>query len=89
MHGAHKSRNVPRGVDHPQYKNGSWTKETLEENRISKCRLALLEQVGWHLKMFTGTKTRGKKPKGFPVLDLTNPEQLATAIALTLKENTP
>ena len=84
VHGSHRSRNVPRCVNHPQYKNGAWTKEALEENRMARCRLAMLEQIGWHLKMFAGTKTRGKKPKGFLPLDLNDPEQLTLTVVKAL-----
>ena len=40
----------------------------------------MLEQIGWHLKMLAGTKTRGKKAKGFLPLDLNDPEQLTLAV---------
>lgn len=84
MHGAHRSKNVPRGQSHPQYRNGEWTKEALEGNRAARCRLAMLEQIGWHFNMFIGEKTRGKKPQGFLYLDLTDPEQLEQAVLMTL-----
>jgi hypothetical protein len=44
----------------------------------------MLEQIGWHLKMFSGTKTRGKKPKGFVPLDLNGPEQLTLDVVKVL-----
>jgi hypothetical protein len=34
--------------------------------------------------MFSGTKTRGKKPRGFLPLDLNDPEQLTLAIVKAL-----
>ena len=84
VHGSHRSRNVPRGVNHPQYKNGAWTKGVLEENRITRSRLTMLEQISSHLKMFSGTKTRRKKPIGFLPLDLNDPEQLTLAMVKAL-----
>ena len=75
---------VMRGENHPQYKNGAWTKEALEENQLARCRLATLEQIGWHLKMFVGAKTRGRRPKGFLPLDLNDPEQLSLTLVKAL-----
>ncbi len=86
MHGAHRSRNVPRGQNHPQFKNGEWTKEVLESYRAARCRLAMLEQIGWHLNMFIGQKTRGKKPKRFIHFDLNDPAQLTLAVVKALKK---
>ena len=80
VHGSYRSRNVPRGVNHPQYKNGAWTKGVLEENRMTRSRLAMLEQISSHLKIFSGTKTRRKKPRGFLPLDLNDPEQLTLTL---------
>jgi hypothetical protein len=85
VHGSHRSRNVPRGVNHPQYKNGAWTKEALEESRMARCRLAMLEQIGWYLQMFVGIKTRGKKPYGYQKFDLNDGTQLAQAVLKVLK----
>lgn len=84
MHGAHKSRNVPKGVMHKRYTKGEKTKEVLEENRKARCRLAMLEQIGWHLKMFTGTRTRGRKPKGYSPLDLNDSKQSSLTIVKAL-----
>lgn len=84
MHGAHKSTNVLRGVDHPQYRHGNRTQESQVQNSEAISRVAMLEQIGWHLKMFTGTKTRGRKANGFLRLDLNNPEQMVIAILKTL-----
>ena len=85
MHGAHKSRNVLRGVDHPQYKNGNRTNESQKENSACLARLRMLEQIGWHIKMFAGVKTRGRKPNGYIKLNLDEPLQLAIAITKTLE----
>lgn len=86
IHGAHKSRNVLRGKDHPHYLNGNRTKEAEAENSAALTRLGMLEQIGWHLNMFSGKKTRGRKPNGYLELDLNDPEQLALAIKISAKK---
>ena len=86
MHGAHKSKNVLRGADHPQYRNAGQTKAERQERSQKSLQFALLEQLGWHLNMFIGQKTRGKKPKGFIHLDLNDPAQLSFAMVKALKK---
>ena len=83
MHGAHKSRNVLRGADHPQYTNGDRTIESQKENSASLTRLRMLEQIGWHIKMFTGSKTHGRRPNGYIQLDLNDPLQIGIAVLMT------
>ena len=83
MHGAHKSRNVLRGGDHQQYTNGNRTIESQKENSACLARLRILEQIGWHIKMFTGVKTRGRKPNGYIQLDLNDPLQMGLAVLMT------
>ncbi len=86
MHGAHKSRNVLRGVNHPQYRNGERTRESDEEHRKSSTILLTLRDIGDHIKLFNGDYTRGRKPKGYVKYDMNDPEQLALAILATLRE---
>ena len=83
MHGAHKSRNVLRGADHSQYTNGNRTIESQKKNSASLTRLRMLEQIGWHIKMFTGSKTRGRRPNGYIQLDLNDPLQMGLAVLMT------
>jgi hypothetical protein len=83
MHGAHKSKNVLQGAMHPQYKNAGHTKLERQERSDRSLRIALIEQLGWHLKMFTGTKTRGRKPTGYRSMDLSNPNELSEIILKT------
>ena len=83
MHGAHKSRNVLRGADHSQYTNGNRTIESQKENSASLTRLRMLEQIGWHIKMFTGSKTRGRRPNGYLQLDLNDPLKMGLAVLMT------
>lgn len=78
MHGAHKSRNVLRGANHPQYRNGERTRESEEEHRKSSTILLTLRDIGDHI--------RGRKPKGYVKYDMNDPEQLALAILATLRE---
>ncbi len=83
MHGAHKSRNVLHGKDHPQYKHGDRTKEAQENNSEALTRIRMLEQIGWHIEMFVGTKIRGRKPNGYIKLNLNDPLHMLIAIAKT------
>jgi hypothetical protein len=86
MHGAHKSRNVLRGANHPQYRNGERTKKSEEEHRKSSTILLILRDIGDHIKLFNGDHTRGRKPKGYVKYDMNDPEQLALAVLATLKK---
>ena len=86
MHGAHKSRNVLRGVSHPQYRNGERTRESEEENRKSSTVLLTLRDIGDHINLFQGDYTRGRKPKGYVKYDMNDPKQLDLAILATLRE---
>jgi hypothetical protein len=79
MHGAHKSRNVLRDEGHPQYKKGNRTKKAQRNNSKALTRLRMLEQIGWHIKMFIGTKTRGRKPNGYMKLNLDDPLHMLIA----------
>jgi hypothetical protein len=85
MHGAHKSKNVLRGVNHPQYKTGE---ETLEAKAIRSEKSEMfryLTDIGNHCKLFyKEIKTRGRPPSGYEKLDLNDPEQLVLAIMKTL-----
>jgi hypothetical protein len=80
MHGAHKSRNVLRGVDHPQFRHGNRTKEAQQNNSEALTRIRMLEQIGRHIKMFVGSQTRGRKPNGYMKLNLNNPLHMVIAI---------
>ena len=85
MHGAHKSRNVLRGVDHPRYKNGERSKAVEAEIRKKSTLLRYLVDVGNHVELFyKQLKTNGRPPLGYTQLDLKDPEQLALAIMRTL-----
>uniref|UniRef100_UPI0040471047 hypothetical protein n=1 Tax=Polynucleobacter sp. TaxID=2029855 RepID=UPI0040471047 len=86
MHGAHKSRNVLRGENHPQYRSGERTKESEEKQRKSSIILLTLRDIGDHINLFNGGYTRGRKPKGYVKYYMDDPEQLALAILATLRE---
>ena len=89
MHGAHKSRNVLRGVTHPQYKNGRNTKQAKERHQETATKLHFLEDLGHHIKMFhkDAARTRGRKPNGYLKLNLNDTNQLALAILKTIKDS--
>ena len=86
MHGAHKSRNVLRGANHPQYKNGNETKGSrLERSRMSAMFL-YLRDIGDTINLFIGPKTRGRRPNQYIKLDLSDPEQMKLAIVLSMRK---
>jgi hypothetical protein len=88
MHGAHKSRNVLNGVDHPRYKNGERSKAIEAEIRKKSILLRYLVDVGNHVELFyKKLKSKGRPPLGYTQLNLDDPEQLALAIltAITKK----
>jgi hypothetical protein len=89
-HGAWRKdfRKTPQGANHPQYRHGERTKESIEEHQKTLLRLHTLEEIGHHIKMFAegSPRTRGRKPKGWEPLDLNNPNQLALAILKTIKD---
>ena len=83
MHGAHKSRNTLQGANHPQYRNGNETKGArIERSRMSTMFL-YLRDIGDTIHMFTGPKTRGRHPSQYVKLDLSDPKQMAYALAFT------
>lgn len=85
MHGAHRSRNVLKGEDHSQYKNGERTKEAEAEIRKKSILLRYLMDIGNHVELFyKQLKTKGRPPLGYAQLNLEDPEQLALAIMRTL-----
>lgn len=43
------------------WKHGNETKEARAERRAKSLMLQRLEEIGWHIGMFSGTKTRGRK----------------------------
>jgi hypothetical protein len=85
MHGAHKSRNVLKGVEHPRYKNGERSKAAEAEIRKKITLLRYLVDVGNHVELlYKQLKIKGRPPLGYTQLDLKDPEQLAIAIMRTL-----
>jgi hypothetical protein len=78
MHGAHRIKNAPRGSNHPQFKDGSQTREERNLRRKKSLMFQRLEEIGRHLDMFTGTKTRGRKVG--PQLNLEDENQLLIAL---------
>lgn len=86
MHGAHKSKKVLRGEDHPQYKNGEETLEAKKKRSKKSATLLYLRDIGDTIQLFNGTKTRGRKPNTYLKLDPTQPENMQYVIWKTLKE---
>jgi hypothetical protein len=84
MHGAHKSRNSPRGANHPQYRKGYETKEARIERSRKSAMFNYLQDIGDSINLFVGPKTPGRKSAQYVKLDLTDPDQMALAILFTL-----
>ena len=63
MHGARKAESIKRGEQHPNYVHGGRTQEA--ELKISRklSELRQLEDLAYALKIMTGPKTRGRKPR--------------------------
>ena len=88
MHGAHKSRNVLQGKEHPQYKNGERTKYREAEHRRASIALLTLRDIGDYLEMFAGTHTRGRKPNSYIKYDLDDQAQLIKALFIATIKRT-
>ena len=87
MHGAHKSKNVLRGANHPQYRNGEETLEAKAERSDKSVMFRYLTDLGNHCSLFyKEIKIKGRTPSWYLKLDLTEPEQLSKAI---LKSTAP
>ncbi len=87
MHGAHKSRKSPQGVSHPQYRNGNETKKSRKQRSRESARFLYLRDIGDTINLFTGPKTRGRRPIQYRKLDLSDPEQMKLAMALCQSED--
>ncbi len=73
-----------RRIQNAHWKHGNETKEARAERSQKGLQFALLEQLGWYLNMFTGTKTRGRKPSGYRTMNLSDPEELSEIVLKTL-----
>jgi hypothetical protein len=69
-------------IQNAHWKHGNETKEARSERKAKSLMFQRLEEIGWHIGMFSGTKTRGRKVGS--KLDLDNPDHLATALTETL-----
>lgn len=65
-------------VKEAHLKHGNDTKESRAERREKSLMFQRLEEIGWHIGMFTGTKTRGRKVGC--KLDLNNDYELLVAV---------
>ena len=79
-------RKVLRGADHPNYKNKGESRQDREERSKRSAVLLYLRDIGDHVNLFNGTKTRGRRPIGYQRLDLSDESQLAIAIIKTLED---
>ena len=84
--GVVKQRKVLRGADHPQYRNKGESRKERENRSKSSAALLYLRDIGDHINLFNGTKTRGRRPKSYLRLNLSDEAQLAIAIIKTLED---
>jgi hypothetical protein len=80
VHGAHRSRNVAKGINSGKYKNGHYTKEAKEQSSKSLVKLRYLEDIGQQGGFMKGNRTRGPKPTGYVKLDMNNELELIAAL---------
>ena len=73
-------RKVLRGADHPQYRNKGESRQERDERSKRSAVLLYLRDIGDHVNLFTGLKTRGRRPKSYLRLNLQDETQLAIAI---------
>lgn len=67
-------------IQNAHWKHGNETKEARAEHRRMSLMFQRLEEIGWHIGLFTeaSTKTRGRKAG--TSLDLNDPRQLQQAL---------
>jgi hypothetical protein len=65
-------------IQNAHWKHGNETKEARDERRRMSLMFQRLEEIGWHIGMFTGTKTRGRKTG--EKLDLNQEDELLIAL---------
>lgn len=78
---------TPEGINRireAHWKHGNETKEARAERREKTLIFQRLEEIGWHIGMFTGTKTRGRKVGS--KLNLDRDDQLLIAISETVSK---
>jgi hypothetical protein len=85
MHGFHKKVARLFGKNNPNFKHGEETYTELEKRRANSLMFQRLEEIGWHIGMFTGTKTRGRKVG--VRLNLENSDELQQAIDESIRQN--
>lgn len=71
-------------IQNAHWKHGNETKEARAQRREKSLMFQRLEEIGWHIGMFTGTKTRGRKVGG--KLDLNNEDGLLVALYESIKQ---
>ena len=81
-----KPRKILQGLEHPQYRNKGESRHEREVRSKRSAALLYLRDIGDHINLFNGAKTRGRRPKGYVRLDMTNAKHLAAAIKKTVED---
>ena len=74
-----KTQEGIKRIQSAHWKHGNETKGARAERKAKSLMFQRLEEIGWHIGMFAGTKTRGRKVG--VKLDLNNKDNLNRAIA--------
>jgi len=84
FHGAHKSRRILRGQDHPNFQHGEATNEARNDYSKASARLHHLFDLGQAAGLYPKKSTigRGRKSKHYNRLD---PEDLVKRVMLLMK----
>ena len=61
FHGARKPETILKGKDHANYQHGKETLHAKQQRHEKSRELAELEDIGFAIGMFSGTRTRGRK----------------------------
>lgn len=79
-----KTKEGKQRIQAAHLKHGEETLEAKAERSKKSMMFLYLRDIGDSINLFSGSKTKGRKPTGYIKLDMTNPEQLAIAIVKSL-----
>lgn len=79
-----KTKEGKQRIQAAHLKHGEETLEAKAERSKKSMMFLYLRDIGDSISLFSGSKTKGRKPTGYIKLDMTNPEQLVIAIVKSL-----
>ena len=86
FHGAHKSRRILSGQDHPNFQHGEATNKARNDYSKASARLHHLFDLGKAAGLYPHKATvgRGRKPRGYVKLDPNHPVEQALLLLKVL-----